>query len=105
MNISRPETKSASGLNPSKGVGASGAGSASTLAAGQGAASDQVQLSNLSGYLSSTLSGSPARLAKLSELGTAVSSGQYYVDSYAVSGSIIQHILEFGGASTRGLST
>ena len=72
---------------------------------GPEAASDQVQLSNLSSYLASALDGSPAHVAKVGELGAAVSSGQYHVNADAVSGSIIQHSIEFGGASYLALST
>jgi hypothetical protein len=65
----------------------------------QNLASDRAQLSNLGTYLASALSGSPAHVAKLSELGAAVSSERYQVDAYVLSGSIIQHGIEFGGAS------
>ncbi len=66
---------------------------------------DRAQLSNLSSYLASALSGSLAHVAKLAKLAAAVSSGQYQVDSYAVSGSIIQHAIEFGGSAFWVLST
>jgi anti-sigma28 factor (negative regulator of flagellin synthesis) len=78
-------------------MGASEAGWASKQPAGQGTASDQIQLSSLSGYLTAALSGSPAHVAKVSELSTAVSSGRYNVDAHSVSGSIIQHSIELGG--------
>jgi anti-sigma28 factor (negative regulator of flagellin synthesis) len=58
-----------------------------------------VQLSELSKFLASALEGSPAHVAKVSELATAVSDGRYRVDPQAISGSIIQHAIEFGGAS------
>lgn len=61
-------------------------------------ASDHVQLSILSDYLASALQGSPANVAKLRALSATVSSGQYLVDAYAVSGSLIQHAIEFGGS-------
>jgi flagellar biosynthesis anti-sigma factor FlgM len=70
-----------------------------------GAPTDSVQLSQLSSYLASALSGSPAQVAKLSELGTAVSTGQYHVDADALSGSLIQHSIEFGGSGYSGLTT
>jgi anti-sigma28 factor (negative regulator of flagellin synthesis) len=82
-----------------------GAGSPSKQSAEPAAPSDRAQLSNLSNYLASALSGSPAHVAKLSELGTAVSNGQYHVDAYTVSGSIIQHSIELGGSGYLGLST
>lgn len=104
MKIPGPDSNSTSGLNASAGVGAAGAGSASKQAAGKATVSDQVQLSNLSSYLSSALSGSPAHIAKVSELSSAVSSGRYRVDAHSVSGSIIQHGIEFGGGSHFGLN-
>lgn len=66
---------------------------------------DRAQLSNLSIYLTSALSGSGAQVAKLAKFAGAVSSGQYQVDSDAVSGSIIQHTIEFGGSAYWALST
>jgi anti-sigma28 factor (negative regulator of flagellin synthesis) len=38
-------------------------------------------------------------VAKVSELDAAVSSGRYQVDAHAVSGSIIQHSIEFGAGN------
>lgn len=70
-----------------------------------GAPTDRAQLSNLSSYLASALSGSAAHVAKLAKLSTVVSSGKYQVDSYAVSASIIQHAIEFGGSAYWALST
>lgn len=69
------------------------------------APTDRVQLSNLSSYLAAALSGSAAHVAKLAKLAAAVSSGQYHADSYAVSGSLIQHSIEFGGSAYLALST
>jgi hypothetical protein len=54
---------------------------------------------SLRGFTASALRGSPAHVAKVSRLSAAVSAGQYQVDAYAVSGSIIQHSIEFGAAS------
>jgi|SRR5579859_6337355 len=59
---------------------------------------DQMQISNLSRYLAGARSGSPAQEAKVIDLGAAVASGTYNVDSEAVSKGIIQHSLLFGGA-------
>jgi anti-sigma28 factor (negative regulator of flagellin synthesis) len=64
--------------------------------------SDRAQLSALSGILASALEASPAHVAKVSELGAAVSSGQYRVDASAVSGSIIEHILGQNGLAFGG---
>jgi flagellar biosynthesis anti-sigma factor FlgM len=104
MKIFRPDSNSTSGLNPLAGAGSSRMGSASKQPLGREAASDQVQLSSLSSHLASALDGSPALAAKVSELHAAVSNGQYHVDAYAVSGSIIQHRIEFGGTSYLALS-
>jgi hypothetical protein len=41
----------------------------------------------------------------MSELSATVSAGQYHVDSYAVSGNIIQHAIEFGGAGYSALTS
>ena len=60
---------------------------------------DFAQLSGLGAYLAAALSGSPARMAKLVELARAVSARKYSVDSYSVSGSIIQHVIELGGTA------
>jgi hypothetical protein len=57
------------------------------------------QLCELNNYLESALSGSPAHVAKLSDLETAVRSGIYQTDAYAVSDSIIQHRVEFGSTA------
>ena len=104
MNISRPEPKATPGSNPSVAVRAAGAGLAGNQPVGSRAASDHVQLSSLSNYLASALSGSPAHVAKLTQLGAAVSGGQYQVDAHAVSGSIIQHSIEFGAVGYFALS-
>jgi flagellar biosynthesis anti-sigma factor FlgM len=117
MNISRTDSKSTSGPNRWAGVGTTVSAAkqpvgqtasdpaASDSAASDPAASDKVQLSNLSGYLASALAGSPAHVAKVGELSAAVSSGKYQVDANAVSGSIIQHSIEFGGASYPAVNT
>lgn len=69
------------------------------------APTDRTQLANLSSYLTSALSGSAAHVAKLANLAAAVSSGQYQIDSYAVSGSIIEHGIQFGGSAYWALGT
>lgn len=99
MKISRPGPKPVSGLDRSVGISTAWEGSADSQPLGQTGASDQAQLSSLSSYLASALGGSPAHVAKISELGAAVSSHWYQVDPYVVSGSIIQHSIEFGVAS------
>jgi anti-sigma28 factor (negative regulator of flagellin synthesis) len=96
MRISRPDAKSSAGINPAARVRTSGANGSSQNVEAQQSNTDQVALSNLSNYLASAYSGSPEHLARVTELGDAVSSLQYQVDSFAVSGSIIQHSIEFG---------
>ncbi len=54
---------------------------------------------SLRSYTASALSGSSAHVAKVSKLSAAVSAGKYHVDAYAISGSIIQHSIEFGAAN------
>jgi len=97
MNISRLDSKSIADLQQPAGVDPAGLSGASQQPATQNAASDQVQLTSMSHYLAAALNGSPAQVAKVSELSTAVASGEYRVDAYAVSGSLIQHAIEFGG--------
>jgi anti-sigma28 factor (negative regulator of flagellin synthesis) len=59
---------------------------------------NQMQISRLSEYLVAAISGSPTQVAKISELGAAVASGTYAVDSEAVSEGIIRHTLLWHGA-------
>ncbi len=99
MKISGSNSKSTSELGRSAAVGPAGAGTASEQPARPTPVSDRAQISSLGSYLAAALNGSPAHVAKVSELGAAVSNGQYQVDAHAVSGSIIQHSIEFGGAS------
>jgi flagellar biosynthesis anti-sigma factor FlgM len=99
MNISRLDTKSIPDIQSPAGVDPAGLTGASKQPAAQNAPSDQVQLTGMSRYLAAALNGSPAQVAKVSELGAAVSSGKYRVDADAVSGSLIQHAIEFGGGS------
>jgi|ERR1700733_9512769 len=105
MKISRPESESASGLGPSAGPGPAAERPASNQPVGGSAASDRAQLSSLSSYLISALNGSPAHLAKVSELAAAVSSGQYQVSASVISGSIIQHGIELGGSGYSAMTT
>lgn len=104
MKISRPDSNSPSSVGRSAGLGPAGTSSVSKQPAAASAASDQVELSGLSSYLTSALNGSPAHVGKLSKLAAAISSGQYHVDAHAVSGSLIQHAIEFGGGSNLSLN-
>ena len=101
MRVSRSVIKSLAALNQSAPGGAAGASQNPTPSS----PTDQAQLSQLGSYLASALSGSPAHMSKLMELGIEVSKGHYQVDAYAVSGSIIQHSIEFGGSGYSALST
>jgi hypothetical protein len=58
-----------------------------------------VNVFSLHSFTAAARSGSPAHVAKVSKLSAAVSAGQYQADAYAVSGSIIQHSIEFGAAN------
>ncbi len=99
MKISGSNSRSTAGLGRPAAIGPAGSRTASKQPAAQTPPSDRAQISSLGSYLASALNGSPAHVAKVNELGTAVSSGQYQVHAHAVSGSIIQHSIEFGGAS------
>ncbi len=105
MKISRTNSQSVSGLNAPSGVSPAGADVASRQTQATNTPSDQVQISTLSRYLASALDGSPAQVAKVSELGAAISAGRYAVDAHAVSGSIIQHAIEFGGPTYLALNS
>jgi hypothetical protein len=104
MKTSGQESKATVGLNPSASVRTAGANAASKAPA-EPAASDHVQLSQLSSNLGLALSGTPAHIAKLSELDRAVSSSQYQPDAHAVSGSIIEHSIAFGAGGYFASST
>jgi flagellar biosynthesis anti-sigma factor FlgM len=103
MKISRSNPQSSPVLNSPAAAGS--AASNQLPPAATSAPTDRAQLSNLSSYLAAALSGSAAHVAKLAKLAAAVSSGQYQVDPQAVSGSIIQHSIEFGGSAYWALST
>ena|ERR1700676_1353218 len=62
-------------------------------------AGDQLQLSNLTGSLSSVLGESAVHLQNLSSLASVVLNGGYRVDARTVSDSILRHSLQFGGAN------
>src|SRR5579864_7032178 len=99
MKISDSSGTRLAGLDVSEGITAGagrqpGKSTRSTVA-------DQIQLSDLSASLASTQSESPPHLARLSSLAAVVSSKGYVVDANLVSASIIQHTLQFGGASYR----
>jgi anti-sigma28 factor (negative regulator of flagellin synthesis) len=97
MKINPTNSKSIAGLSrssatsPSRLAGAAGAPSRSEP-------TDQTQISKLSTYLASAISGSSTHLARLSALGSAVSSGRYQVDSDVLGDDIVQHSLLFSGA-------
>ncbi len=96
MKVTQTNNKSIAGLARAFGPAPGRPGNLTAGSAGADA-SDQLQISNLSTYLAAAMSGSPAHVAKLSALGTAVASGQYKVDSGVVSEGLIQHSLLFGG--------
>ena len=88
MKISDPSSGIVTGLPPAAGAGGSGRVKS---ADGAGRSNDRIQLSELSARLSE--SGSPEHAAKLTQLATAVSHGQYHVDASVVSAALIQHSL------------
>jgi len=96
MKVSQTNNKSIAGLARALAAPVRPGSLAAGLTAPE--ASDQSQISNLSTYLAAAMSGSPAHVAKLVALGTAVASGQYKVDSGVVSERLIQHSLFFSGA-------
>ena len=59
----------------------------------EGSGSVPASLSNLSGVLNALQSDSAERQAKLEGLTDAVAEGEYYVDPYAVGGSILNESL------------
>src|SRR5271166_824731 len=95
MKVTQTNNKSIAGLARASGTALVRPGN---LTAGSTAeAGDQLQISNLSTYLAAAMSGSPAHVAKLSALSTAVASGQYKADAGVVSEGLIQHSLLFSG--------
>jgi len=105
MKIPRPNSSSSPAPQAPYAAGASGSGSSAKQSEAQIAVSDQAQLSSLSSYLVSAGNGSPSQVEKVNQLSADVLRGRYQVDAYAVSASIIQHSIEFGGTSYLGLST
>jgi anti-sigma28 factor (negative regulator of flagellin synthesis) len=103
MRISNSAPKATPASQPAAGFSADRGARASQSAAG--APTDRLQLSSLSTYLASALSGSPAHTAQLADLSAALVSGQYQVDAYTVGGDIIQHSIEFGSSGYSGLRT
>ena len=97
MKVTQTNNKPIAGLARAFST-AAGRSAKSTAGSTAAEASDQLQISNLSTYLAAAMSGSPAHVAKLSVLGTAVASGQYKVDSSVVSEGLIQHSVLFSGA-------
>jgi anti-sigma28 factor (negative regulator of flagellin synthesis) len=96
MKVTKTNNESIAGL--ARALGAAPARPDNSTASSTPPESDYLQISNLSTYLAAATSGSPALAAKLSALGTAVTSGQYKVDAGVVSEGLIQHSLLFSGA-------
>jgi anti-sigma28 factor (negative regulator of flagellin synthesis) len=73
--------------------------SARETASGSGSvpSSDRVDLTNLSASLKASLPGSTMRLNKLSALTALAAEGNYGVDAWTVSASIIRHSMQYGG--------
>lgn len=98
MKVTKTNNESIAGLARTLNAAPPGRPDDLTASSAAAAVDDQLQISNLSTYLAAAMSGSPALVAKLSALGTAVASGQYKVDSLVVSEGLIQHSLLFSGA-------
>lgn len=93
MKITNPQTKISAGLDKTAAV--TPAATASLPAQNEpGGAPDGVQLSNLGRYLGSASNRSPAHIEKLTALSGAISAGQYNVDPFTISGSLIQYSLQ-----------
>lgn len=60
--------------------------------------------SGFSRYFASAMSGTPAHEKQVGHLTGAIVSGEYQVDPFAVSDSILQHAMEFGRSSYAGLT-
>lgn len=103
MKIPSPDNNPTSSLGQSPATVGSGMSSASKQPVGEqpisSTTSDAVQLSSMGRYLAAAITGSPAHLQKLSDLQAAIETGQFQVDAYRVSGSIIQHSLASAGGS------
>jgi hypothetical protein len=104
MKISLTSPKSTAGVNPALGVGPAGPASFSPASMQPSSPPDEILLSRLASYLFAAVNGSPAHVAKLSELNTDIALGKYQPDAFAVSGGIIQHTIEFGAGGYLGLS-
>jgi anti-sigma28 factor (negative regulator of flagellin synthesis) len=77
MKVSRPVIKSLAAPHGSAREDSTASSQKQTLSI----PTDRAQLSQLSSYLVSALSGSSAHVSKLLELGAEVSNGRYQVDS------------------------
>ena len=95
MKINDPNSARASGLAQSRALTPGGETSGQRASAVR-SRPDQVQLSNLSGYLAASESDSPEQAARVSHLTAAVSNGSYLVDVHAVSAKIIQESMRPG---------
>lgn len=94
MKVPQINAKSVGGLSRSAGR----ARASPPIQTGAAEVADQTEISELSTYLATAMSGSAAHVAKVSALGEAVSSRDYRVDAGAVSEDIIQHSILFSGA-------
>lgn len=95
MKINDPgaDGLTATKLSQSLGIGGPGTRNGRAGAAANGS-EDQVHLSNLASVVHSLSSESPERAARIERLAMQVQSGQYSVDSKALSSSLVGAALE-----------
>jgi hypothetical protein len=99
MTISPTSPESTAGVNPAPGVGP-----ANPASFPPSSPPDKAQISSLASYLFAAVNSSSAQVAKLNELNADVAREEYQPDALAVSGSIIQHSIEFGAGGYFALS-
>ena len=91
MKVNDPNGTGIGGLAPSQDLGSTRV--SSQARGGRFQQRDQVQLSKLSNALYATQTDSPEHTAKLAQLSAVVRTGNYQIDGYALSGSIIRDAL------------
>lgn len=96
MKISNPQTNISAGVE--KTTSAFSGTSSSVAQNATSASPDGVQLSSLGQYFAAANNISQSHVEKLSALGGAISAGQYNVDAFTVSGSLIQYSMQAHGA-------
>ena len=88
MKVNDPNGSSIGGVGSTQDLGTTGQSRRGR--GGRSDRSDQVQISNLSSALYASEAESPGHTAKLAQLFAIVDSGNYHIDSQALSASIIR---------------